>query len=271
MIDISTFDFSTLNAGDTDPTLNKVIKTVMYGTECCIVYIDVNNDIQWADKIERMEDDKFGLIVNKMSYWESICNKVFKDGTGYENKTLLAEGAARAYANINKADKTTEANEILDITIDKIKVEAENILRNVYVISALISFVIVSILFVLEQLLKRQIISNFSYDWHTVLQTAMIGGVGAFVSAITRAKDFKPEIVVDAKIHALDGVLRIVLGVITGVFIWLGIKSNLAFGFLNSVPKSQYVILFMGLVSGISERIMPTIVKQFESKADSEK
>jgi len=216
MIDISAFDFSTLNTGDTDPTLNKVIKTIIYCTDCCIVYIDANNQIQWSDKIERVEDDKFGFVVNKMSYWESICNKVFKDGTGYENKCLLAEGAARAYANYNSKDRTTEANEILDITINKIKIEAENILRNAYVMSAVVSFTIVIILFSVEELLKKQIISNFSYDWHSVLQTAMVGGIGAFVSAITRAKDFKPEIVVDAKIHVLDGVLRIILGIITG-------------------------------------------------------
>ncbi len=263
-------DYASLKAGQTDPSLGKVIKTIIYSNDNCIVFIDSEDCIQWVDEIESGAEVKFGYIVNKMSYWESICNKLFKDNTAYENKSLLAEGLARVFSNNASSNKYAEADEILETTINKIKIEGETILRNDYVMASLWTFIILIVLIISEEVFKKQVISNLSYDWHSICQTAMLGGVGAFVSAITRAKDFKPEIIVDAKIHKLDGVLRVVLGVLTGIFIWLGIKSNLVFSFLNSANKSHYIILFLGMVSGVSERILPTIVKQFENKVDSD-
>jgi len=262
--------YSDLKTGDIEPSLGKKINTIVYGNENCIVYIDDGENIQWVGNDDVENDEQFGSIINKMSYWESICNKVFRDGNGFDNKCLLAEGIGRVYINKDTPNKYAIANEILDAAINKIEVEGENILRNAYVKASLFSFVSLVALLLIEETIKNSIISNLGHDWHSICQTAMLGGVGAFVSAITRAKDFKPELIVDKEIHILDGILRVVLGILTAVLVWLGIKSNLIFSFLNNTNKSHYIILFMGMVSGISERILPTIVKQFEAKVESE-
>ena len=245
------------------------IKLIIFSNDTCIVFMDEKDVIQWTCDEEYQKDTEFGLIINKMSYWESLCNKLFEKNLCYENKCLLAEGVSRVFIDRTTTDRFQVANEILDTTIHKIKIEGENILRNAYVKSSIFSFVALVILLVVEECCKRVIVSNLGYDWHSLCQTAMVTGVGSFVSAITRAKDFKPDIIVDKKIHILDGVLRIVLGVLTGVFVWLGIKSNLIFSFLNNARKGEYIILFLGMTSGISERILPSIIKQFEKKIDS--
>jgi hypothetical protein len=262
-------NFYDLKAGDIDPNFGKKIKTIIYSTNGVIdavVYIDEDDVIQWL--CEKVEDgQEFGLVINKMSYWETICNKIFTKAEAYENKCLLAEGISRIFAL--SSERFNNANQILDITIDKIKIEGENKLRNSYVLASVCSFGLVALFLIAELLLKRYIVNILGYEIYAILMTALMGGVGAFISAITRAKDFKPDIIVDKKIHQIDGILRIVLGILTASFVWIGIKANLLFGFLNNVEKSNYVFLFLGMISGISERILPSIVKQFEDKVNS--
>ncbi len=258
-----------LKKGDIEPFLGLKIKDIIFSNNKSVVFMDEDNVIQWACDEEFQKDADFGIIINRISYWEAICNKLFKASVCYENKCLLAEGVSRIFIDRDTDNRFQIANDVLDTTINKIKIEGENVLRNAYVQAAVWSFMLLVALLGFEQFIKAIIIAKLGYDWHSICQTALLSGVGAFVSAITRAKDFRPDIIVAKQIHVLDGILRILLGVLTGIFVWLGIKSNLIFSFLNNAGKSQYIILFLGMTSGFSERILPSIIKQFEKTVDS--
>ena len=93
-----------------------------------------------------------------------------------------------------------------------------------------------------------------------------MGGIGAFVSTMINAKKYNADITTNKKIHAIDGSLRILYGVIAGVLVAMGIKANIILGFANGINKSIYLYTFLGAIAGASEVFLPNIIKQVEDK-----
>jgi hypothetical protein len=69
------------------------------------------------------------------------------------------------------------------------------------------------------------------------------------------------------KFNIIDGVLRVFYGCISGLIVAIGIKAHVIFDFFDKVPSHFYLILFLGIISGASEVIIPHLVKQVEKRA----
>jgi hypothetical protein len=113
---------------------------------------------------------------------------------------------------------------------------------------------------------KEWILSYVGQNAFEIYLAGLFGGVGAFVSTMTRSKKYDPEITISKKIHTIDGILRIIYGIIVAGLIAIGIKANLIFGFINGNEKNIYVFAFLGAVGGASEIIFPSIIKKIENK-----
>jgi hypothetical protein len=66
------------------------------------------------------------------------------------------------------------------------------------------------------------------------------------------------------------GISRNIFSILGGVFIYLVIKSNLLFGFIDTLDNSLYALLAFGFVAGFSETLVPNALKKLEDKANSE-
>ncbi|MEW6666155.1 MAG: hypothetical protein AB1512_13175 [Thermodesulfobacteriota bacterium] len=253
-------DYSSLKVGDTDPNIGKKIQQIILATESFIVYIDEDDVIQWAGDNELGKD--FGHIANQVSYWEMTCNSVFSKSDAYDYKCLLAEGYARMF----NEESQESAQNIIDLTSKRIVRHGKEVLRQRYLLYSLTSTAIVAFLLVLAILLRDFARSILTVSVFEILLTALFGGIGAFVSTITRAKNYSPEVSVGRQIHQIDGILRIVYGVIAGGIIGIGIKSNIAFGLVNAIQQNNiFVMTFLGAIAGASEMALPSIIKQMEA------
>lgn len=256
-------DFSDLKIGDTDPYLGKKIKEIILSSNSFIVYIDEDQVIQWATSGHSEYGDDFGDIANQISYWESSCNRLFSKDDRYEYKCLLAEGYARMLGEGNQES----AQKIIDRTSQRIEKHGKEILRQRYLLSGLYSTAFVAFLLMLAIILRHPLKDALNASGYEILLTSLFGGIGAFISTVTRAKNYNAEISVGKRIHEIDGVLRIIYGVIAGGIIGMGIKSNIIFGFVNEIQKNGvFVMTFLGAIGGASEIAIPSIIKKMDGK-----
>ena len=256
-------NYRTLKAGETDPTLGKVIKAVILTSNTFIVYMDDEDVIQWSTEDHTTWGDNFGKIQNKVSYWESICNRLFNKREAYDYKTLLAE----AYARMLDEGDDAAALDIIDQTITRIQKQGKEILRQQYIISSLITAIVVIIVLVASVVNKKYLLQFIDYDAYRVFLTGLFGGVGAFVSTMIRARNYEAEITLGKSVHRLDGFMRIIYGLIAGSIISLGIKSNIIFGFIKDAGKNTFIEIFVGIIGGASEVLLPNIIKKVENKS----
>jgi len=251
-------EFSKLKAGDIEPTLGKKIKELILASDTFIVYMDDNDVIQWSSD----KDDVLGDIPNQISYWETISNKLFSREESYDYKCLLAEG----YARVLDGEHANVAQKIIDQAVDRITTHGREMLRQQYVLASLFSTAVIGALLILSIASKEWILSYVGQNAFDIYLAGLFGGVGAFVSTMTRSKKYDPEITISKKIHTIDGILRIIYGIIVAGLIAIGIKANLMFGFINGIEKNIYVFAFLGAVGGASEIIFPSIIKKIENK-----
>ena len=137
-------DYINLKAGEIEPMLGKRIKEVILVSNTYIVYMDDSDVIQWATD-HFVADEHFGEIANDISYWESICNRLFSKSEAYDFKTILAEGYARMLDN----NDYNLARSIIDKTAIRITKQGREILRLKYLKASLITTSIIAGIIVL--------------------------------------------------------------------------------------------------------------------------
>ena len=130
----------------------------------------------------------------------------------------------------------------------------------------MITTALITILIIIGVVFKNTITTFVSYDIYRIFLMGLFGGIGAFVSTMIRVKKYEAEITLGKNVHRLDGFLRIVYGLFAGVIISLGIKSNIIFGFIKDSTQNSFVELFIGIIGGASEIILPNIIKKVEEK-----
>ncbi len=254
-------DFSELKAGDIDPYFGKKIKEIILSSNTFIVFMDEDDVIQWATS-GHAECENFGEIQNQISYWESISNRLFTKQESYDYKSLLAEG----YARVLDEGKLENAQKIIAQTVERIERHGKEVLRQKYLMAGLTSSAVIAVLIILTIFLKGFLLNILDRNVLAICLSGLMGGMGAFVSSMIRSKNYNPDITISKQIHVIDGVLRIIYGVIAGAIIAIGIKANIIFGFINELDKSIYVTTFLGAIGGASELLLPNIIKQIEDK-----
>jgi hypothetical protein len=256
-------DYFSFKVGQEGP-LDKKIKDLIFRATTFIVYIDEDNTIQWSTREYGEFHDDFGDIQNKISYWESVSNKLFKKKESYDYKCLLAE----AYARILDDKNVKMANQIIDRTVNRIQKQGQEILKQNYVLTSFFCTLFVILILILIVIFYPQVLTVINQDVYEILMTTLFGGIGAFVFTVIRLRKYTPEIVISKNVHRIDGALRIFFGLVSGLIIAIGIKSNIFFGFLDGKEGiSIYVKAFLGIVGGASEVLIPNLIKQIEDKS----
>ncbi|QFR49788.1 hypothetical protein FJR48_08610 [Sulfurimonas lithotrophica] len=107
---------------------------------------------------------------------------------------------------------------------------------------------------------------NF-YNLFLVCSMATLGGLISVSRSITKIN-------VDKGLgkwpYFVYGIERNVFSILGGVFIFLLIKANLLFGFINSLDNPLYGLLTFGFLAGFSETLIPNALKNLENKANNE-
>jgi hypothetical protein len=173
-------NFNNLKIADAGPTGSK-IKKFIFQDDDCIVYIDECDEILYAAKQGPLHE-AFGGIQNRISYWESICNSLFSDKETYDYKCLLAEGYARILHQKNK----DTANDIINLTKERIIKHGQEILKQAYILAASCCTLFLVLIIIGLIVFKQCLMPPLNHDSYEIALTTLFGGIGAYVFATLR-------------------------------------------------------------------------------------
>jgi hypothetical protein len=254
-------EFREYKNGDTGPLNNKKIDTIILQTDSFIVYLDQDLDVMWTvnDDYEGYPED-FGTITNEVAHMETLIERHLKNKELYEFKVLAAEGMARVLD-----DKSCEnASTVLKKAYDELIYLVKEKLRISYLKGSLSFTALVLVMLVLCLVFKLQI-KQVSNDSYLLVVSCLCGGLGAFISSFITSRSYNANPAIGANIHFLDGVFRIVYGIVAAFFLYLGIKANAVLGFVDTESTSNYIFYFFCALAGASEVLIPNIIKQKEN------
>jgi len=256
-------DFLFLCEGDIDPTLNKKIEHLIDTEKGYIVYIDEDYFIEWSLTDEYVESNEYkelvrkgsvSQILNRTSHIEALsilyiraCEKL-----RLPFSRVLAEGPARLFG-----DKDVKS---ADEALDKAEAYLKAIGRKNYILGAVMATVLIFIISLICLIYKDAIVSHLGKSFFEIGFGSLFGGIGALGFLLTHEK----EIILNPSgpyIHGLEGIFRILVGIICALVVSLAIKANLILGISKSLDNNFAYLLVACMLSGVSERFGPAIVK----------
>lgn len=108
--------------------------------------------------------------------------------------------------------------------------------------------------------------------WSEILENVSVGSwavAGACLSIILRSGNMQNASYAGKRLHFIESGCRLVGGCISGQIVYLGIKSEILFAGLINVYNAQYVISFLALLAGASERFAPSIITKIEDSVST--
>lgn len=241
-------------------------KRIIRITKDYIVYLDKWKNLDWETteafdalrtEEERREREK---ILSQCLIAEH------KPTAGLDENIILSFKTIIGEALVNCLENNCEGSlEILkqadDFRLDRVVEKSrEWYLSFTVIISA---FLIIAILFV----------NNYATRLtEESLQHICIGAwaiAGACLSIILRSGRLQHASYAGMWLHFVESGCRIIGGFISGQIVFLGIKSGIIFTSLVSDDNSQYIISFLALLAGASERFAPSIITKIEESASS--
>lgn len=249
--------------GDIETICGNKIKNLVMKTHTFIVYLDEKDSIYWAtDQYQGFPDD-FGVVINKVRELETVNDKIFKGKQLNSYNYLVAEGVARLLDD----GKTDNAMKLLYEAERKITLHGKNNNRMTYILSSLVFSLVLTVAVFIIYSSRTKVIHQLGQNSYEIILASLFGGIGAFISVFFRSNTYEPDISLSISIHIIDGLLRNFYGCMAGLLVVLGIKANIIMGFLNQTDRSLIVISFIALISGASESLIPSLIKQIEGKS----
>jgi hypothetical protein len=231
------------------------------------VFLDEDLYVQWLTAGD-FDTTPAGEILNRVSYLETVSTTHFS-GIPSEKKELaefrrlLGECVARAFDNNLESAKAL-LNETETLLLERSVQRA----RQWYLIAALIATLGpvagVTVLWYCRDSFRHTLGS----PGFEVALCALLGGVGALVSTIISVRRINLNASFGPHLHYIEGVARIATGCVGASLVTLAIKGNLLLGSVNTIsdPSAKLSCLCtLGLVAGVSERIVPNFIKRVES------
>jgi hypothetical protein len=104
-------------------------------------------------------------------------------------------------------------------------------------------------------------------DWQAFLETigaSLLGGVGALLSIASRAETISIDPIAGARIHRIEGSVRVSVGIVAAFFVALAIKADLLLAIFHSLTHPFLALLVACFVAGASERFASGLIKNME-------
>jgi hypothetical protein len=263
---ITVDDFSSYCEGDIEPTLNKKIEFLIDCDVDYIVYVADDLFAQWSmTQNYGRPIPAFATISNRVNQLETLSLTSLLKPQRRSLAGLLAEAMARIIGDKNEV----KALEVLSMAESYYYARSAENARAWYVggaaLTASISFVAALNLW----LFRTSAISSLGNNAFEVLIGAMVGGIGALLSILTRSQKIEMDPTAGSFIHYVESISRVTAGNIGAFIIAIGIKGNFILAFTQSTNYSLATMITICTCAGASEMIVPGFIKRIESSVGS--
>jgi hypothetical protein len=261
-------DFSPFCEGDTEPRLNKTIKVLIDSAPEYIVYLDEELYVEWAYiRLPVEMPTGFDNIANRIGHLETLSITQLTKVQREPFARLLGEAMARVIGG-GTEEEAIAVLENAETYLNSRGTENARLwyLGGAGILSGLSLVLAVGLLAIRSQIQNPQLLAAVS-----ILAGAMMGGIGAFLSISARAESIRLDPVAGERIHRIEGMVRVAVGLLGALFLALAIKANLILGLSQTWPHPFLALLIFCIVAGASERMVPGLIKNMESSLGREK
>lgn len=259
-------DLNKIAPQELDPRTLKPIVEVVMQSDQFIVTIDNALSINWMTN-DRYTDyaTDFSAVTAKVQLLSAQIHQLLAHkGNRYKYKKIVAEALALALHE----RKSDNALALLTNVENRIKEYGKEGVRMAYIFYAFFTTLFIIVLLGVS-------IQNKNSSWlfagdinsYQLSVATLLGGIGAFVSAFVRFKNYEGNIIAGLSMHRLDGLLRVLYGCIAALILSLAIYSNIILGFLNNTTSGNqsWVIYFLAIIAGATEFLIPNFIKNTEN------
>ncbi|KEZ64329.1 hypothetical protein [Pseudomonas syringae] len=225
-------------------------------TDGYIVFVDSSNTLDWktSDEYDRANSHSQAgrqKTLSQIGILECKPNSHLPDKFSLDFKRLLGEALACALEG-----EFDTASGILSNAEIYLKNRSEEISREWYLTEAGKTVAAILVMGVAIWLFRDVVKSMVGTLAFQLVLTAVAGAMGALLSIIMRMGGEKLDCHVGKNIHELESRYRIIAGMLSAIFVYLAVNSGLAFSFAD---KGGTGFLFVGFLSGLTERLAPSI------------
>jgi len=252
-------DTNNISLNNLDPrTLKPIIEVVSQSDEF-IVTIDNSLSVNWmANEGYKGYAKDFSAVTLKVQLLSAQIDQLFANKANrYKYKKIIAEALALALDE----KESYKALTLLKEVESRIHEHGKERVRVAYIFYASLTTCLITILIgIFVHYKNRGWLFGGNIGLYQICIATLMGGIGAFISTFFRFRNYEGNITSGLSAHRLDGFLRILYGCIAALILGLAIYSNTILGFLNTAAN-QWVIYFLTAIAGISEFLVPNIIR----------
>lgn len=245
------------------------VKFLVLATEDFIVFIDKENDLDWAtsekyDKRGILKKSEFRNIINQVAMEECNTPSYLSAEVRIKFKRLLGEAIASALKENYNLALTT-------ITSSKEYILARNDerIRFDYFISQTLVIFVLSIFLVILWINKNHLTECIGLNLFNIMYASIMGAYGSYFSTLTRLGDIHFDITSGMLIHRSNALIKLILGLFSGMLIFLAFETKTFVAFIKLENSIYLYYSFIGFIAGISERFIPSIISNVEVKINN--
>jgi hypothetical protein len=261
--------YDTFCERDVDPYLCKVIWSLTYKSKRFIVYLDEDLAVEWACVDHFDLTPEVGRVLNRVAEMMAlpVMHLPFQERLAF--RSLVAEAVARVVRDRpDVAEMTADAgaaHDALDKALSFYTARSAEISRWWYLTASVLAagaLLLVVLFLCLLRSLVEPLIGTSAFE---VTMGAGAGGAGALLSVLIGSRNYTPDTSTRRDIHWFQGAARILAGTLGAVVVALAIKGNLVLGQVAPTAHTQELFLFLCMIAGWSERLVPNLIERFEA------
>lgn len=232
------------------------------------MHIDTNGRLDWEttpdfDKeIAGRPDDRrqmLGKVKGEISLAEAAPLQVYSNEIKHHFLKLLGEALVHWIEG-----EVETSRKMVQGALGYLRDRNEETSRRWYLSAGINSAALFCIVGILAWLYRNEVITILGYNGFMLFLAACCGAVGAMLSIIVRIGNLKFSASAGRGLHCLEASSRVSAGAISGVIVFLAIKSELLLSsFLHGQGNSM--LLFLApLAAGAGERMATSIISKFD-------
>lgn len=255
-----------LTEGDLDPELNKVVRTIILVTYDFIVYLDSDLDVQWHFVDDYEPPEYFGDVSGDATILETRSSFIKDKKKLSDVRRLIAEAIAQC---LHKQPQSVSSL-LLAAAEQKVQVRnRESSWLWYFGCAGSLSLVCIFLIFILW-IFRLCFVTYLGNTGFEVVLGALCGPVGALLSAGSRANRLVMDANAGPSLHVLEGLSRVVVGLVGASLLALAIKGGLIMGGLTFNASPLALMLALCMAAGASERLVPSLIVAFDKLAGTQ-
>jgi hypothetical protein len=240
-----------------------------------IVYLDEDDDIDWrlSAEYEKELDDRlkespqteksYGAALNRLALLQSVPVRHLGRLTRREYRRLVGEGLARMLDTFD----FDNAQSIFDKAEQFVTARNQETARIWYLTGSGGAFVLVLACLAVLGLKQNWWTDNLGPTLFLLLVGTCFGSVGAMLSILQRVGQSPLDPNAGARLHYIEGGVRIFVGMLGATLIALAVRLGLINLEVKSDPDRVILVVFLCIVAGASERLVPSFIQRVEVQA----